>query len=135
MKSFKHPLKRVVGQTVLTCEEMSTLVAKIEACLNSRPLCSISLHGGETVPLTPGHFLVGEELLSQPEPILDLNLTSTFKSQWVRIRNLRDHFWRHWRLEVLEQLQQRNGWIFPHRNIEIGDLVFVCDDLSPPAAC
>ena len=132
MRSFKNHFKRVVGETILTFEELSTLATKIEACLNSRPLCSISLNGRDPLPLTPGHFLVGSELIARPEPPLELKLTSGFKSKWLQIRNMRDQFWKHWRSEVLDQLQKRNKWLYPKRNLQIDDLVIVRDDLLPP---
>ncbi|GFS81544.1 integrase catalytic domain-containing protein [Trichonephila clavipes] len=38
IKSTKYHLKRVVGETKLTCEEFETFVTKIDACLSSRSL-------------------------------------------------------------------------------------------------
>lgn len=42
MKSMKHHLRRVIGDITLTYKEMTTLLAQIEACLNSRPLQALS---------------------------------------------------------------------------------------------
>lgn len=42
VKSTKHHLRRVIGETKLTYEEMATLLSQIEACLNSRPLQALS---------------------------------------------------------------------------------------------
>ena len=32
----------------------------------------------------------------------------------------------------MNQLTQRNKWFFPERNLEVGDLVIIKDDISPP---
>ena len=42
VKSAKRHLKKVVGQCLLTYEEMSTLTAQVELCLNSRPLTPLT---------------------------------------------------------------------------------------------
>jgi hypothetical protein len=42
VKSAKHHLKRVAGNALFSCEEMQTLLTQIEACLNSRPLTTLS---------------------------------------------------------------------------------------------
>ncbi|XP_076686078.1 uncharacterized protein LOC143378149, partial [Andrena cerasifolii] len=58
VKATKHHLRRVVGDQHLTYEEMTTLLAQIEACLNSRPLQPLSDDPGDVTALTPGHFLI-----------------------------------------------------------------------------
>lgn len=70
VKSLKHHLQRVLGDTTLTFEEMSTLLTQIEACMNSRPLQALSDDPEDLAALTPGHFLVGTALTVVPEPSL-----------------------------------------------------------------
>nr|XP_042911764.1 uncharacterized protein LOC122272314 [Parasteatoda tepidariorum] len=68
IKSTKYHLKRVVGDIKLTHEEFETLLAQIEACLNSRPLTALSCDPNDLSALTPGHFIIGRPLTSIPEP-------------------------------------------------------------------
>ncbi|XP_011069284.1 PREDICTED: uncharacterized protein LOC105155081 [Acromyrmex echinatior] len=42
VKSIKHHLKRCIGLHTLIVEEMSTLLCRIEACLNSRRIAPVS---------------------------------------------------------------------------------------------
>lgn len=58
-----------MGDTTLTYEELSTLGLKIEACLNSHPLCPISSERNNLIALTPGHFLVGKPIMSPQNPV------------------------------------------------------------------
>ena len=133
VRSFKYHLRRVIGAATLTFEEFSTLAAKIEACLNSRPLCPISAEAHDPVALTPGHFLVGSPTLTFPEPLQDLTAKVTLNNRWRLVSQLRDSFWVRWRKEVLAQLQQRNKWLKLQPNLQRGDIVIITDELSPPA--
>ncbi|XP_070075679.1 uncharacterized protein [Drosophila takahashii] len=66
VRSVKLHLRRVVGAAALTIEELSTVLAQIEAILNSRPLAQVSDHTVD--PLTPAHFLIGQPYTAVPEP-------------------------------------------------------------------
>jgi transposase InsO family protein len=62
VKSMKYHLRRTLGSNIATYEELSTLLSEIEACLNSRPLCTLSDDPFNQTYLSPGHFLIGEPL-------------------------------------------------------------------------
>jgi hypothetical protein len=70
VKSMKFYLKRTVGNSSLNFEEMTTLLAQIESCLNSRPLTKIYDDPADPSCLTPEHFLIGQPLTSLPDPDL-----------------------------------------------------------------
>ncbi|XP_033218177.1 uncharacterized protein LOC117173645 [Belonocnema kinseyi] len=67
VRSFKHHLLRVVGNTLLTYEDLLTLITEIEAILNSRPPTPISSDPNDLSTLTPAHFLIGDSFRSMPE--------------------------------------------------------------------
>ena len=67
VKSVKSHLKKILGETSLTYEELSTTLISIEACLNSRPLYALTDDPDDLEVLTPGHFLIGRALLSIPQ--------------------------------------------------------------------
>lgn len=100
VKSTKHHMKRVIGLSTLTFEEMSTLLAQIEACLNSRPLTQMSQDPNDYEALTPAHFLVGSSLLFPVE-------TETLQDKPTQIQVMKQHFWRRWSKEYLSQLNNQ----------------------------
>lgn len=67
VRRMKFHFKRIVGNEQFTFEMLMTVLAEIEAILNSRPLTPLSPDPNDLVALTPGHFLIGQELLTLPE--------------------------------------------------------------------
>ena len=64
IKAVKAHFYRVIGDQLLTYEEMNTLFIQIESLLNSRPFCTLSSDLNDLNVLTPGHFLTLEPLTS-----------------------------------------------------------------------
>ncbi|XP_071631880.1 uncharacterized protein [Temnothorax longispinosus] len=63
VKIAKRHLNSVTQGRVLTFEEYATLLAEIEAILNSRPLTPLSSDPTDLSVLTPAHFLIGDSLV------------------------------------------------------------------------
>ena len=131
IKAVKFHLKRVIGETILTFEELSTLLSQVEAVLNSRPLIKVSDSDINSLEaLTPSHFLAGDVITSLPdrEKILELKLLS----RWELVQKIKCSFWKRFQREYLSSLQQRSKWTKKQSNIKIGDLVLVKEDNVPP---
>ena len=62
VKSFKAQIRKVVEETKLTLEELTTMLAHIEACLNYRPLTPLPEASNGADVLTTGQFLIGRPL-------------------------------------------------------------------------
>lgn len=93
VKSIKHHLKRTVGTSRLTFGEYAILLAQIEACLNSRPLCPMTSDPNDLTVLTPGHFLIGSPLITLPERnVMGKNINNL--DRWRYIQRLTQEFWK-----------------------------------------
>lgn len=132
VRSTKGHLKTVIGDTTLTFEELTTVLTQIEACLNSRPISYLSDNPNDPLPLTPGHFLVGEPLIVIPDK--DYSLDQGFGvTRWRLCQKMLDSFWKKWSREYLVTLNNRYKWSTKRDEPEIDDVVIIKEDNLPPA--
>lgn len=131
IKSTKYHIKRVIGDSHFTFEILSTVLAQIEAILNSRPLCALSNDPLDLEVLTPGHFLIGSSLTSFPERSLE-NTNANRLSMWKNMTKIHQAFWKRWSVEYLNQLQNKPKWLVQRNNIKINDLVLIKEENVPP---
>ncbi|XP_077259695.1 uncharacterized protein LOC143896014 [Temnothorax americanus] len=124
VESFKHHLKRVIGARTLSRSEFVTILCKIEACLNSRPISPLSDDPSDFTALTPGHFLIGRPLTSVPEKSL-LEINANRLSRWQHVQLMVEQIWRSWSSDYLHSLQQRVKWTESHDNFKIDELVLL----------
>lgn len=130
VKQAKYHLKRSVHELIFTIEQLSTIVCQIEAILNSRPLTPLSDDPEDFKALTPGHFLIGQELNAIPEPsMLELNVNRL--SIWQKIQYVTQEFWKKWQLDYINSLQSRQKWTETQPNIQVGRLVLLAEDNIP----
>lgn len=111
---------------------MSTILVRIEACLNSRPITPLSNDPSDLSALTPGHFLIGRPLTNLPESNL-VDISANRLQRWQRTTQLFQQIWQRWSKDYLTQLQVRQKW--PKSKgpeIEVGALVLLKEDNLPP---
>ncbi|XP_018317371.1 uncharacterized protein [Mycetomoellerius zeteki] len=123
---------KVIGDSTLTYEELTTLVTQIEAVLNSRPLSPLSADADDYTALTPSHFLLGEAPNVIPEPNL-IEESGSQLNRWQLIRQKVEHFWKRWSVECLQRYQSISKWHHPSTLIKEGSLVLVINERYPPA--
>lgn len=133
IRSVKYHIRRIIGETTLTYEELSTFMVQVECCLNSRPLYPLSSDPTDFAVLTPGHFLIGAPLNAVPEYNV-LNKKPTALNRWMMVQQMMQRFWMQWSAEYLHTMQQRKKWQTEQTNFAVGDMVIIADDNRPPSS-
>lgn len=131
VKSMKTHLKRVVKGTPLTFEHLYTLLTKIEAILNSRPLSPLSDSPDDFTPLTPSHFLIGRPLTQVPERNV-IHVPTNRLSLYQHLNQMTQHLWQRWSKEYISELQHRTKWKTHSSSLQEGALVLIKEDNQPP---
>jgi hypothetical protein len=111
-------------------EQLYTLLCEVEATINSRPLTKSSEDPNDLGVLTPNDLL-----LLRPNsvgPPGKFSSTDVYARQrWKQMQFFADMFWRRWLREYIPDLQQRQKWLLPQRNLQIGDIVLIADERLP----
>ena len=108
---------------------MNTILASIEAAINSRPLTQDD--GPEA--LTPAHFLHGGRLSTiptGPEPTLAKSLTKEFRLK----QQVVEDFWKRWTKEYLLELRTYHQVRQPYGGetlCRVGDVVLLQEEVRP----
>lgn len=131
VKCVKTHLFKVIGQQVLSYEELVTTLTQIECLLNSRPLTVLSADPSEPTALTPAHFLNTAPLLSFPAPEVS-NAVNQIVQRHTLLDKLVQSFWKRWRNEYLYRLQIREKWNTASAPIKKGMVVIIINENSPP---
>ncbi|XP_036149076.1 uncharacterized protein LOC118647744 [Monomorium pharaonis] len=130
VKLFKHHLKRVVGESLFTFEQLNTFANEVEGILNSRPITSLSSDPNDLLVLTPAHYLIGRPLTTLPEG--DLTCVPVNRlTAWQHVSKMRQDFWARWHLEYLNELQARAKWAKDGPSLNLGDVVLIKDRNLP----
>ena len=127
--TVKRCLRKVLGQSRLTEEQLNTTLISIEAAVNFRPITQ----GENSTALTPAHFLIGEGLLTMPtglKPKVRQNLAKELRLR----QKLIDDFWKRWTKECLLELRNFHEVQRPAGRtirLRLGDVVLIQEDVCP----
>ncbi|GFS65291.1 integrase catalytic domain-containing protein [Trichonephila clavipes] len=113
VRIIKELLRRSLGKSILSYEELSTVICECEFLINSRPLIYISENPQELIPLTPAMFLI-ENRCSDTTDIDELNSTDLRKRMKYRIKllsDLRQRFRKEYLTKIIELIPGRDGEI------------------------
>lgn len=131
VKSMKFHLKRIILKSILTYEQLITVLTQIEAVLNSRPLLPMSADSSDFSYLTPGHFLIGTSMVAYPESnVTDVPVHRL--KHWQMCNKLTQQFWNVWHKYYLNTLQNRPKWRDDLPNVTEGMLVILKEPNAPP---
>lgn len=131
VKIAKKHLHRQLGNAMLSFEDMCTVLAQIEAAMNSRPLTPLTEDPNDLAVLTPAHFLIGTTMTALPEADVSHVDISRLDHYW-RLQHRVQQFWHQWKTEYLQELQKENRHIAPNTAIQPGRMVVVIDEFLAP---
>jgi len=109
-------------------ESLNTVACEIEYILNNRPITMPSEDFSELEALTPNHIILMKNPKGLPPGIFS-DSDSYVRRRWRQIQYLANVFWVRWQREYIPLLQKRQKWLKPKKNVSIGDVVLVMDNL------
>ena len=123
MQTIKHTLKKVIGRSCLSFEELNTLALEVEGIVNARPLTYLYDDDldGINLTLTPSHLINGRRLQNTPNSS-HCKIVSTHESLTRRSQHEERITWSAYvRLTQRVQGKRKQG-------IAVGDVVLLQRD-------
>ena len=132
IRSFKKVLKALVNED-MDIERFRTLVIVATGIINRRPLTRVSSDPRDPRPLTPMTFLSPGAVLTASSDIIPTTPLSgsRLRRSQDSLRPLLESLWKRWRTEYVADLQRRHKWLARRRNLQVGDLLLMVDELAP----
>ncbi|XP_055623654.1 uncharacterized protein LOC129767063 [Toxorhynchites rutilus septentrionalis] len=131
VKVAKKHLFRQLGGRKVSFEDMTTILAQIEAQMNPRLLLPISEDPNDLAALTPAHFLIGTTMNALPDPDLR-HIPSNRLDHYQQLQLHTQIYWYHWRREYLQELQRDTVRSIRNDEVTPGRMVIVIDEMQPP---
>lgn len=125
VRSVKEPLRRMLGNSIVTNDQLKAVLMEVVSVINDRPLTTVTEDPNDLDPLTPNMFLRGTKNASFPE---EEEITSKqLQKEWQRIKELSERLQNRFRREYLSQLMEHSKSSTSSK-INVGDIVLVGSD-------
>ena len=127
--SIRRILCALMRGIVLDDERLPSFMCEAESIVNNRPITKNSSDPADDNPLTPDHLLRMPGGITAPPG--RFSIKDIYNKRWRHVQYLAERFWRRWSREYIATIQQRQKWLKEQRNLQVDDIVLVCDDTSP----
>lgn len=121
--STKSLLRRMIGRSKLSLDELPNCLSGVAATINDRPFTLTGFEKDDLIPLNPNMFLKGEAITQFPEVADSLALSKSYKKMKETQHSLQARF----RKEYLAELVMRKGKL-EVRSIRVGDVALIGSD-------
>ena len=129
IRTVRKVLNTMMTEQALDDEGLTTLMCRVEAIVNGRPITKLSDDPSDLEPLTPNHLLLlraGPTL--PPGRFVKQDL---YGRRWRQVQHMSDVFWKRWTKEYLPGLQLRHKWQDVKDKLRVGDLILIKDENTP----
>ena len=139
----KTSLKKILGRSLVTLQELHTLIKEIQAILNDRPLTTLNADLNDLQPLTPSHLLFGFHITALPHLSLDtaeydpsFGDANAISRAQQRRTFLYNAFKQRFQKEYLSLLREIHSYQTKKSHaaenvVQVGDVVLIADDDMP----
>ncbi|GFW49835.1 integrase catalytic domain-containing protein [Trichonephila clavipes] len=136
VRSVKVALRKTLGRSSLTTEQLLTVLTEIEGMINSRPITYVGSETEEPIPLTPAHFIIEKRITSLPPVRLRLDSNLSSRKCLIKAFNYREKlmrsFWSRWKNEnLLNLISVHPSTLKNASEFKINDVVLIKDDQLP----
>ena len=140
IKIIKRCLKKIVGRSTLTLEELNTVLIEIEAVINARPITYVyDNEESLSYPLTPSQLINGRQITPMPssEHYEIMSTSNVLTKRANNPRKVLQQFTDQWKKEYLLSLREnatcKSKSKSNRANISVGDIVLVKSDSTKRA--